>query len=48
MIPILGITELIHIKKEELYSQIEKLIINWNIDGTKTAGHPTIKFPLSN
>ncbi|MCF8342436.1 MAG: hypothetical protein K9I82_15780 [Chitinophagaceae bacterium] len=28
-------------KKVELYSQIENLIINWNIDGTKTAGHLT-------
>jgi len=28
-------------KKVELYSQIENLIINWNNDGTKTAGHLT-------
>jgi hypothetical protein len=25
----------------ELYSKIEHLIIAWNIDGTKTAGHLT-------
>jgi|LakMenEpi03Aug12_release.lakeMendotaPanAssembly.Ray.scaffolds.fasta_scaffold5951100_1 hypothetical protein len=25
----------------ELYSEIEHLIIAWNIDGTKTAGHLT-------
>ena len=26
---------------KELYSEIEDLIIRWNIDGTKTAGHLT-------
>lgn len=26
---------------KELYSEIENLIIKWNIDGTKTAGHLT-------
>ena len=28
-------------KKVELYSQIENLIINWNNDGSETAGHLT-------
>ena len=27
--------------KKELYSEIENLIINWNNDGTKTAGSLT-------
>jgi hypothetical protein len=27
--------------KEQLYSEIENLIITWNIDGTKTAGSLT-------
>ena len=28
-------------KKDTLYSEIEHLIIQWNIDGTKTAGSLT-------
>lgn len=28
-------------EKEKLYSEIEELIIRWNIDGTKTAGFLT-------
>lgn len=28
-------------KKDTLYSEIEHLIIRWNIDGTKTAGSLT-------
>lgn len=31
----------INIDNVELYSEIEHLIITWNIDGTKTAGHLT-------
>jgi hypothetical protein len=30
-------------KKDFLYSKIENLIIEWSIDGTKTAGHLTRK-----
>ena len=33
--------ELLTIKDNKLYSEIEHLIIVWNIDGTKTAGHLT-------
>jgi len=29
------------VNKEQLYSEIENLIITWNIDGTKTAGSLT-------
>jgi hypothetical protein len=29
------------VNKEQLYSEIENLIITWNIDGTETAGSLT-------
>ena len=32
--------------KNELYSDIEKAIIRWNIDGTKTAGELTREIML--